>query len=268
MIKHRKLPKKSITLQKKEIEKIPNVENLKIIHTLFGYCQYPGYFLEVPPESPVKNAKLSKIYREVSNMLSYNIDATHFVLGEKNKEFLLKNNVPDDKIVLVDKRAIIKEGHVYNFNKTFLIKCATEVFPGNELFFLDYDCSLQKDFDKEDIYRKFRERKIEIQGPTICYHNKRLEGPDHKKWRSALCTCLFYCSSHDIIREWFKIYSTILPDSLNDEASMLWVLADMFGVSCPEDLYMFDTDVIRTSRRLGSSAYNKDNYKDAYFYHR
>jgi len=201
-------------------------------------------------------------------MVSYNIEATHFVLGEKNKEFLLRNNVPEDNIILIDKKAVISEENVSNFNKTFLVKCATEVFPDNELFFIDYDCNLQKDFDKDDIYNRFRKNKISIQGPTICYRRRRLCGPGNKGVRSGFCTCFFYCSDHDIIREWYKIHSTTLYHRTNDESPMLWVLTEMFNIISPKDLYKFDTDVIRTGRRIKCEHYDAENYKDAYFSHR
>jgi len=266
------VPTKKVTKKKKKRKRtiievkspaetvIPKKKDIKVIQFLFG---------NIFRDKQKLHKELSK---SVASFSIYDDVVTHFVLGKDNKNMLLEKGVAESKIILIDKKPFAIADNTSNFNKTFLMKCASEVFPQDELLYFDFDCYLVRKFDKDDIFKKLQEHKSDLQAPTVGYKTRRLRGfgdpPRKQKW--GLMCCFVYCRDHDIIKRWYNNHLTKLYyESGSDEAALLYTIEDLYGKLSMEEMYRFDTTIVATARRLKwTDAYSPENYKKAYFFHR
>ena len=215
-------------------------------------------------------------YEEVEYSVTKELsrESVHFVLGENNKEFLLKNNVSEKNIVLVDKRNnIAPRNYSLLYNKTFLLNCAAETFADNDVLCTDYDCFETKKIDKKDIHDRLLESEVPLLSSACCYSFDLGSGVfrsiDGTYQDYGLKTCLVYWNDKDIIKKWLNTHQKN-PSFAHDEPPLLLTLEEIYGKLSLSDLYSrFDTDIIRTNRKQKNCPIKKDySDRNAYFWHR
>ena len=211
------------------------------------------------------------IYKDV--MVDFNKDNLkdvfhHLVLGENNRDFLLSIGVPENKIILIDKRRNVEpEGAHALWNKTYLLNCAAEIFAGNDILCTDYDNNLIRDFNADDIHSVLESKNAIIQCPALYYKRGIFTSNGKKRQSYGLQTCLVYWKSPEIIKKWFD-YQVKNPTMWGDEPPLLLALEEGYGTLSVEDLDRFDTSIIRTNHRPPEcELFRAEKYKDAYFFH-
>jgi len=260
IIKKKKKKKQRIEV-KTRVDNHLKPKELKIINILFG-------------DKYSKNGKLNYIYRDVKTALERNSLSSnfHFVLGEHNRDFLLDNGVHKKKIFYIPYLPIdLRHRGSSLFSKTFLMNVAADKL-GDNVLFLDYDCSQIVEIYQKDLFSRLKEETIErdFLVPPVEYRNSHFCSIDGKRQNYGLQTCLIYWNNPEIIKFWYKTHlenTDLHSDS--DEIAFLFAMEKKYGKLSINDLFDFDTSIIRTRRRPRSSfRFDAKNYENACFKHR
>jgi len=266
--KKKKIKKKRIEV-KAPVKNSPPAKELKIIHCLFGNRW-----------SQKNPSNINKTHSEALRSMKKNYGTNtniHVVLGEDNKNFLMENGVDKDHIICSNEIPKMKpdrcSGSLYNgltlFYKSYLLYIASQALSKYNVLFLDYDCSSRKKIDKKDLIDKLELNKNDIQCPPVSYRSPSFKSVNEKRrHRWGVSSCLLYWRDSDIIKIYFN---NAIKDinTTNDEYPLFATLEQLFVKLTIDNIYDFDTPVIKNGRRpRESKRYDANNYKDAYFSHR